>query len=139
MLYLTVIVSPISLIDTTDLQSTEVNKSPPREDTFSIGQHSTNATWSSVGGGSETVPPPADGSEMSSPLPPAANRPAGMSLAENALEDVDEAVTTTNLPDAWGGALERIKWVMDTLSPVAEVRFNDLFSRSSIGPNFALS
>ena len=34
--------------------------------------------------------------------------------------DFSESVT-------WEGALEKTKWVMDTLSPVAEVRFNDLY------------
>ena len=29
---------------------------------------------------------------------------------------------TINLSNTWEGALERIKWVMDTVSPVAEVR-----------------
>jgi hypothetical protein len=128
-LFLTVTVSPISPINTTDLQSTEVNKSSPREDTSSITQGSMITTRSTVAVGSETVTLPADHlpSEMSTPPPPDANRSAGMSLAENALQDAGEAVTTIDLSDTWEGALERIKWVMDTLSPVGEVRFNELF------------
>ena len=58
----------------------------------------------------------------SSPMLPAADRRAGISPAENALHDANEAMTTINLSKTWEGALERIKWVMDTLSPVAEVR-----------------
>ncbi|KAF8260415.1 hypothetical protein EI94DRAFT_1706322 [Lactarius quietus] len=47
--------------------------------------------------------------------------PAGMSSAEDALQIADEAMTALNLSDTWEGALERIKWVMDTVSPVAEL------------------
>jgi hypothetical protein len=128
-LYLTVDVSPILPIDATDLQSAKVTESPPREDMSSITQDPMNATRSTVATGSETVSPPADRppSEMSTPLPPAANRPAGMSPTENTLRDAGEVVTAIDISDIWGGALERIKWVMDTLSPVAEVRSNDLF------------
>ena len=44
------------------------------------------------------------------------------SAAKNALRNADEAMTTIKLSNTWEGALERIKWVMDTVSPVAEVR-----------------
>ena len=50
-----------------------------------------------------------------------------MSPAENALNDAKEAVTTINLSKTWDGALERVNWVMDTLSPVAEVGRDVLF------------
>jgi hypothetical protein len=33
---------------------------------------------------------------------------------------------TINICDTWESALERIKWVMDTLGPIAEVRINGL-------------
>jgi hypothetical protein len=49
-----------------------------------------------------------------------------MPLAENALREANNAMTTINLCDTWESALERIKWVMDTLGPVAEVRINGL-------------
>jgi hypothetical protein len=62
---------------------------------------------------------------MSNP-PAATNRPAGMPLAENALREANDAMTTINICDTWESALERIKWVMDTLGPVAEVRINGL-------------
>ncbi len=55
-------------------------------------------------------------------MPPAADRRAGVSPAENALHDADEAMTTINLSNTLEGALERIKWVMDAVSSVAEVR-----------------
>ena len=59
---------------------------------------------------------------------PATNRRAGMSPAEDALHDAKEVMATINLSKTWEGALERIKWVMDILSPVAEVRYSVLFA-----------
>jgi len=47
--------------------------------------------------------------------------PAGMSSAEDALQIADDAMTALNLSDTWEGALERIKWVMDAVGPVAEL------------------
>jgi hypothetical protein len=90
----------------------------------------TNATRSTVATGSETVSPPTDRipSEMSALLPPATYRRAGMSLAENTLHDTKEVVATIKLSKTWEGALERIRWVMDTVSPVAAVRRNVLFA-----------
>ena len=76
--------------------------------------------------GSETLTPLRD--RLPSPLLPVAVRSAAMSPAENALRDADEAMASISLSDTWEGALKRIKWVMDTLSPVAEVRHNVLFA-----------
>jgi hypothetical protein len=59
-------------------------------------------------------------------MPPAADPRAEMSSAENALQIADEAMAKISLSDTWEVALERIKWVMDTVSPVAEVRSNIL-------------
>jgi hypothetical protein len=131
-LFLTVIVTPnttsypILAIDATNLQSTEVNEPSPGEYVPSIAPGSVNTTRSAVATGSEALPLPADclPSEMSTPPPAATNRLAGMSLAENALREAKDAMTTINLCDTWESALERIKWVMDTLGPVAEVRIN---------------
>ena len=81
----------------------------------------TNTIRSTVATGSENLSPPTD-HLPSAPMPPAADRRAGMSPAKNALHDADEAMMSINLSKTWEGALERIKWVMDTLSPVAEVR-----------------
>ncbi len=52
-----------------------------------------------------------------------------VSPAENALHDANEAMTTINLSNTWEGVLGRIKWVMDAVSPVAEVRCNVLIAR----------
>ena len=87
---------------------------------------STNTTRSTVATGSDTLSPPTD-RLPSTPIPPATDRLAGASPAENALRDAKEAMTTINLSKTWDGALERVKWVMDTLSPVAGVRCNVVF------------
>jgi len=87
---------------------------------------STNITRPTVTTGSETPSSPTN--RLHSPfIPPAADQQAGMSPAENALHGAGEAMTTINLSKTWEGALERIKWVMDTASSVAEVRCNVLF------------
>jgi len=59
---------------------------------------------------------------MSTPMPPATDGRARVAPGENALHDADEAMTTINLSNTLEGALERIKWVMDAVSSVAEVR-----------------
>ncbi|KAF8258413.1 hypothetical protein EI94DRAFT_1138288, partial [Lactarius quietus] len=118
-LYLTVSVSPNSTsnpilpIDAINIQSTEINETPPTEATSSIAQDSTNTTRSTTPG-PETYSPPTD-------RPPNVLMPAGITSAVDALQTADEAMTALNLSDTWEGALKRIKWVMDTVSPVAEL------------------
>ena len=41
---------------------------------------------------------------------------------EGALRDADNAVEMMNIHDTWDNALGRIKWVMDTVTPMAGVR-----------------
>src|SRR6266571_948331 len=102
-LNLTVVVSPnttsypVLPINATNLQSTEVNESSPREAVKpSMAQDSMNTTRSTVATGSETLSPPTDlPSEMSASIPPVADRRAGMSPAEDSLHETDEAVTTS--------------------------------------------
>ncbi|KAH9053361.1 hypothetical protein EDB87DRAFT_236772 [Lactarius vividus] len=114
-LYLTVIVSsnttsnPISPIDATIIRSTTINDSQEVERP-SVTQESTNRTRSAIASGSET----------STPIPPAADR-RGVSPAESALHGAGEAMATISLSNKWEGALGRIKWVMETVSPVAEL------------------
>ncbi|KAH9055547.1 hypothetical protein EDB87DRAFT_1579779 [Lactarius vividus] len=124
-LYLTVIVSPnttsdpIVPIDPPILQSTKINDSPSEvaEEPSAAQDYTTTATSSA------TLSPPPDRrpSETSStPIPPAADR-RGVSPTRSALYDAERVMTTINLSNKWEGALERIKWVMDTLGPVAEL------------------
>ena len=62
--------------------------------------------------------------ETSTPLPPEPDVQAAMSPAKDALQDADEATKAINLTSTWEGAVERIKWVIDTVNPVAGVRHN---------------
>ncbi len=64
-------------------------------------------------------------SETSTPIP-VPNVQAAMSPAENALRDADEVTKVINLPSTWEGAVARIKWLMDTVSPAAEVRHSTM-------------
>jgi hypothetical protein len=41
---------------------------------------------------------------------------------EKALHDADNAMKTMDLYDTWDNAVKNIKWVMDTVGPVAGVR-----------------
>jgi hypothetical protein len=45
-----------------------------------------------------------------------------MTAAENTLHDADEAAKAIDITNAWEGAVARIQWLLDTLSPVAGVR-----------------
>ena len=116
---------PILAINTSNPQSTEVNKLPLGEATSSVIQESTSTTRSAFTIDSETLSPPTDRISIT-PMSPATDGRAGISPAENALFNAKEVMTTINLSKTWEGALARIKWVMDTLSPVAEVRYKVL-------------
>ena len=48
--------------------------------------------------------------------------PASAKDLHLALDQVDQAIKQIDRSNAWQGAVGRIKWVMDTLSPIAEVR-----------------
>ena len=89
----------------------------------------TNVVQSTVATERGAFAPPTD-NHPNTPMPPVADPQADMSSTENALKIANEAMAAIKLSDTWEGALERIKWVMDTVSPVAEVRFGVLFSPS---------
>ena len=131
-LYLTFVVSPNTAsflalpIDATDLQSTEANASTLGEATSSTAQ----------GPDGGTLAPAAD-HRPSTPIPLTSVQAAGMPHIEDALQSAKEAMATISLSDTWGVVLERVKWVMDTLSPVAEVRYDLLFP--ILGRNRTLS
>ena len=135
-LYLTVVIlsnttsCPVLPVNTTNLQSTEVNVSTATEATSSMAGESTNVTGSTIAADSETLSPPTD-HLPSPPILPAADQRAGMPPVEDFLDGAKEAMMTIgNLSDTWEGALSRIKWVMDTVGAVAEVRCNFLSTDS---------
>ena len=55
-------------------------------------------------------------------LPIDATNAIAVSPSENALRDADEAIKAIDLTITWEGAVARIQWLMDALSPVAGVR-----------------
>ena len=121
-LYLTFVVSPntasslVLPIDVTNLQSTKANASTVSEATSSTAQ----------GPDGGTLAPAAD-RRPSTPIPLTSVQQVGMPHIEDTLQSAKEAMATISLSDTWGVVLERMKWVMDTLSPVAEVRYDVLF------------
>jgi len=82
----------------------------------SMAQDSMKSTRSTIITGFETLSP------ITTSIPPADDGSAGMSHAKNALRNASRTMTTIKLSNTWEGALERIKWIVDTVGPVAEVR-----------------
>ena len=72
---------------------------------------------------SEPLPPYLP-TESGRPASPTADGQGEVVPSQIALNDANDAVKTMKLDNAWGNVVERIKWVMDTLSPVAEVRLS---------------
>jgi len=129
-LYLKITVSanstthPILPIDATNAIATEVDVSPMEQAARpTIVQDSIETTPFVVATAPEPLSPPTDHVpiETSTPIPVPDVR-AAMSPAENALHDANDAIKSIDLSITWEGAVARIKWVMDTVSPVAEVR-----------------
>jgi hypothetical protein len=48
--------------------------------------------------------------------------PAGAKDLRLALDQADQAMKLIDRSKTWQGAVGKIKWVMDTLGPIAEVR-----------------
>ena len=123
-LYLTIAVSvnatshPILPLNATDVSSMEQATKP------TVAQDSVETTPSVVATSPESFSPPTDHVpvENSIPIPPVLDVQATMSPAEKALRDADEATKAINITSTWESAVARIKWVMDTVSPVAGVR-----------------
>ncbi len=132
-LYLAIAVSanatshPILPVNATNAMATEVDVLPMEQATEpTMAQDSIETTPFVVATAPEPLSPPTDDVpiETSTPIPPVPDVRVAMSPAENALHDADEATKAINLPSIWEGAIARIKLVMDTVSPVAEVRHN---------------
>jgi hypothetical protein len=132
-LYLTIIVPanaaphPILPINTTSTIATETDVSfmeQATEPTIAHVQDSIEPTPSVVATAwGPLSPPTAHGPiETSTPILPEPNVRAEMSPAENALRGAGEATKAISLTNTWEGAVARIQWLLDTLSPVAGVR-----------------
>src|SRR6266702_4566954 len=130
-LYLTIAVSanatshPILPINLINAVATKVDVSPMEQATKpTMAQDPTETTPFVVATAPEPLSTPTEHTpiETSTPIPPVPDVRAAMSPAEDALRDAEEATKAINLPSKWEGAVARIKWVMDTVSPAAEVR-----------------
>ncbi|SRR6266702_1128388 len=134
-LYLTITVSanatshPILPINPTNAIATEVDVSPVEQVNMpTMAQNSIETTPFVVTTTPDLLSTPTDHVpiETSIPIPPVPAVWAAMSPAENVLRDADEATDGINLPSTWESAVARIKWVIDTVSPGAEVRHSTM-------------
>ncbi|KAF8273240.1 hypothetical protein EI94DRAFT_1696801 [Lactarius quietus] len=128
-LYLTITVTgnttsrPILLTSAT---VTEVDASPMEHatlPTIADAQDIIEATPLVVATTSEHLSSPTDHVpiETSSLIPPVSDAQATMSPAGGALHVADKATEVISLASTWEGSVERIKWVMDTLNPYAQM------------------
>jgi len=112
-------------INPTKAIATEVGDSPIEQVRKpSIAQDSIEITSFVAATTSEPLSLPVDHVpiETSAPITPVPEVPAtNTSPVKIALQVTNKAMTTINLSNAWERALERIKWVMETVNPVAEV------------------
>src|SRR6266702_1463256 len=130
-LYLTITVSanatshPILPYNPTNAIATEVDVSPMEQATKpTTARDLTETTPFVVATAPGPISPPTDHAPIgtSTPMPLVPDVRAAGSPAGDALHDADEATKAINLPSRWEGAVARIKWLMDTVSPAAEVR-----------------
>jgi hypothetical protein len=144
-LYLTITVSanaPPRLMLPTN--ATEMDVSPMNqatEPTIARAQDTTDTTPFVTAITPEPLSPPMDHLpvETSNPIPPVPDIQVA-SPAENALHDANEATKAIDLTSTWEGAVERIKWVIDTVSPVAGVRHSAMsFTSCLTEPTSVLS
>ncbi len=60
--------------------------------------------------------------ETGTPIPDSQAEMSPIEMALIAVRRADEAKKPIDRKNTWEGAVSRIKWVMDTVSPIAEVR-----------------
>ncbi|KAF8273291.1 hypothetical protein EI94DRAFT_1298397 [Lactarius quietus] len=124
-LYLTITVSGNATsrpIFPTSATATEVDTSPMEQatvPTIADAQDTIGTTPRVVATTPEPLSPPTDHVpiETSSPIPPVPDAQATMSPAKDALHVAEKATDVISLASTWEGAIERIKWVMDTQFP----------------------
>jgi hypothetical protein len=95
---------PVTLYITVDITPSALYNSPPSIPTADDGSHHPVEAGNNKPQGREEV----------SPASPEDLRPA--------LDQADQALKRMDRSNTWQGAVGRVKWVMDTLRPIAEVR-----------------
>ena len=115
--------------NTTNTVATDVDVAPMEqatETTISHPQDSTETTLfaAAIANTPEPLSPPTNRApiETSTHISPELDVQGAMSPAKDALQGADEATKALDLTSTWEGAVERVKWVIDTVSPVAGVR-----------------
>ncbi|KAH9051943.1 hypothetical protein EDB87DRAFT_627171 [Lactarius vividus] len=128
-LYLTIAVStnatshPVSPINPASAVATKADVSPIERATKPTIIHDSTKSVPFVFATAPEPPSPTDHTPTgtNTPMPTVPDIRATVSPAENALRVADEAAKAINLSSTWEGAVARIKWVVDTVSPVAEL------------------
>ena len=133
-LTISLVVDPSSLTikadDPSTLIQTEVDNRPAEEATTpSESQITTESSRAAVAFTSKPLLPltdclPVDGGAPS-PLT------AEISSAERALRDTSKVMETMNIHESWRNACAKIEWVMDVVSPIAEVRTLSIIANSN--------
>ena len=126
MLYLTIAVSanmPLTIIPNNPPEiSTKGDDTPAEEATKPSKAPDSGGPIQSTAAGPLLPSPDPLSVETGASMP---DGRAEMSLTEKALialRRADEAKKPIDPANTWEGAISRIKWVMDTVSPIAEVR-----------------
>jgi hypothetical protein len=105
--------------------STEVYASTPRKITSTMAQDVMDTTRLTVATDSETLSPSVVHLPGTHMPPAAADRREGITPVKDAFRGVQVGMTTIGkLSNICKEALERIKWVMEAVSPIAEVRYD---------------
>jgi hypothetical protein len=117
--------STITADDTSILITTQVyNRRAEGSTILSISQHTLDFSMPTAAPPSEPLSPLTDHLliESGATALPTADGQGEVSPFKIVLHDANDAVKTMELDDAWENVAVRIKWVVDTVSPIAEVR-----------------
>jgi hypothetical protein len=105
---------PVTLYITVDITPSTLYNSPPSIPTADDGSHQPVEAGNNKPQGCEEV------------------SPASSEDLRLALDRADQAMKRMDRSNTWQGAIGRVKWVMDTLSPIAEVRYTLLMSLADL-------
>jgi hypothetical protein len=105
-------------------RSSTINRLAEGPTAPSAAQHSVESSLATAAPASKPLSASTDNLPVQSdaPAPPTTDCEAEILPAEKALNDADDAMNTMDLYNSWENALGRIRWVMETVDPVAGVR-----------------
>ena len=107
-----------------DSHSSTINRLAEGPTVPSAAQHTVESSLATAPPASKPPSASTDNLPVKSdaPAPPTTDWMAEILPAEKALNDADDAMSTMDLYNSWENALGRIRWVMETVDPVAGVR-----------------